>query len=173
MIRTFILTLFFASNYIVFAQTTWNTQFAFILQDENNEAVNLDKFKESYKLINVYGDTVSNDNLIHYLRYDEKTNYFILDITTIGPRFSFALIHNNDLMVIYLPFIHEYKYYATDFKFRPGRYLFGFDIKDKEKIYFNSNMPHFIIGKINLRKQSKKLSTSSYADDETYNTIQE
>jgi len=159
------------SNLNVNAQASWNTKFAFILRDENTNAINLDSFKESYKLVNLYGDTVSNNNLIHYLTYDVKTKYFILDIETIGPRFSFALIHNNDLMVIYLPFVHEYIYYAVDFKFRAGDFLFDFDIKDQEKTYFNSNIPHYIIKNINWKKQSKKLKKSSYSVDNTYNAI--
>jgi len=169
--KRFILLLFITINtFSCFSQASWSTEFAFILRDENNEVINLNEFKESYKLINVYGDTVSNQDLIHCLSFDEKTNYFILDITTIGPRFSFALLHNNQLMAIYLPFVHEYNYYATDIEFRTGKFLFDFDVENKEKIFFNSNMPHYIIAKINWKKQAKKLKKCSYKNDNTYNT---
>jgi hypothetical protein len=170
-LKGFILLLFIAnSTFNCFSQASWSTEFAFILRDENNEVLNLNHFKESYKLINVYGDTVSNKNLINYLRFDEKTNYFIVDITTIGPIFSFALAHNNQIMAIYLPFNHEDNYYAIDFKFRKGEFLLDFDITNREKIYFNSNMPHFIIEKINWNKQAKKFKKSSYSDyNSTYN----
>lgn len=167
----YVLFLILISNLNVNAQASWNTKFAFILRDENNNAINLDSFKESYKLVNVYGDTVSNNNLIHYLTYDEKTKYFILDIETIGPSFSFALIHKNELMVIYLPFPNPTNmYYAVDFKFRIGEFLFCFDIKDQEKIYFNSNSPYYTIKKINWKRQNKKLKRSSYSNDKTYHS---
>ena len=168
--RIFILLFFLASNFIIYAQASWNTKFAFVLRNDDNKAINLDSFKESYKLINVYGDTVTNNNLIHYLTYDEKTNYFILDIETVGPMFSFGLIHNNKLMVIYLlPYTNpEDIYYAVDFKFITGAFLFDFNVKDQEKIYFNSR-PYYIINKINWKNQSKKLKKSRYSNDETYN----
>lgn len=154
------------------AQASWNTKMAFILRDENNHAITLDSFKQSYKLLNVYGDTVSNDQLMQYLSYDEKTNYFIVDIETIGPRFSFALIHNNEQMVIYLPFARKDFYYAVDFKFRTGKFLFDFEIEDQEKMNINSKVPYYIIEKINWKEQSKKWKKSTYANDETYNKIQ-
>ncbi|MFT4662722.1 MAG: hypothetical protein ACI8XB_003015 [Patiriisocius sp.] len=161
------------SNLQVEAQASYDTQIAFILRDENNEKINLERFKEEYKFADVYGKTIPNKDLKYYFDYDEETNYFILNITTIGPRFSFALIHNNDLMVIYLPFVHEYNYYAVDVKFRAGKFLFDFDITDKEKIYLNSNMPYYLIDNINWRKQSKNLINSRYSDDKTYIEIQE
>lgn len=169
--KILVLFLFITINtFSCFSQASWSTEFSFILRDENGRVLNLNEFKESYKLINVFGDTVSNEDLIHSLSFDEKTNYFILDITTIGPRFSFGLLHNNKLMVIYLPFVHENNYYATDIEFRTGKFLFDFDVENKEKIFFNSNIPHYIIEKINWRKQSKKLKKSTYSDDNTYNT---
>lgn len=166
----YILLLVLISNLNANAQASWNTKVAFILRDENTNTINLDAFKESYKLVNVYGNTVTNDNLIHYLTYDEKTHYFILDIETVGPRFSFGLIHNNELMVIYLlPYTNpEDLYYAVDFKFRSGEFLLDFNVKDQEKIYFNSR-PYYIINKINWKNQSKKLKNSPYSNDETYN----
>ena len=168
--RIFILLFFLVSNFIVYSQASWNTKFAFILRDENNNPINLESFKESYKLINVYGDSVANNNLINYLRYDEKTNYFILDIETIGPAFSFALIHNDELMVIDLPFPNpEDIYYAVDFQFRTGEYLFNFDVKNRNIIYFNINFPHYIIDKINWKKQHKQFKKSRYSNDVTYN----
>lgn len=171
--KIIVLLLILVSNLNANAQASWNTQVAFILRDENKKAIGPDAFRESYKLINVYGDTVPDNRLSQYLYYDEKTGYFVLDIETIGPRFSFALLHNNELMVVYLPFVNPTDiYYAVDFEFRAGKFLFNFDIKDKEKIYFNSNMPHYIVGKINWKKQSEKLKKSSYSDDNTYGTIQ-
>ena len=167
--RIFILLFFIVSNFIVYSQASWNTKFAFILRDENNNPINLESFKESYKLINVYGDSVQNNNLTHFLRYDEKSNFFLLDIETIGPRFSFALWHNNNIMIIYLPFVHDYNYFAVDIEFRAGKFLFYFDIKNKEKIYFNSNIPHYVIKKINWKNQTKKLKESNSSNDETYN----
>ena len=172
--RFILLLLITISPFSCFSQASWNTKFAFILRDENNSPINLDSFKESYIMINIYGDTVANKNLSQYLTYDEKTNYFIVDITTIGPRFSFALIHNNQLMVIYLPFNNpDDIYYAVDFKFRTGEYLFKFDIKNHNKIYFNSNMPHYIIDKINWKKQSKRFKRSHYSNDITYNKFED
>jgi len=161
------------SNLQVEAQASYDTQIAFILRDENNEKINLERFKEEYKFADVYGRTIPNEDLKHYFDYDEETNYFILNITTIGPRFSFALYHNNSSMTIYLPFNNKnnYNYYALDFKFRPGRSLFDFSTKDREKVYLNSNMPYYLIDNINWRKQRKKLMNSNYADDETYNKI--
>ncbi len=168
-----VLLLILVNNLNANAQASWNTKVAFILKDENKKAIDPDAFRESYKLINVFGDTVPDNRLSQYLSYDEKTGYFVLDIETIGPRFSFALVHNNELMVIYLPFLNPTDiYYAADFKFRAGTFLFDFDIKGKEKIYFNSNMPYYIIEKINWKKQSEKLKKSSYSDDNTYSAIQ-
>ena len=160
------------SNLQVEAQASYDTQIAFILRDENNEKINLERFKEEYKFVDVYGRTIPNKNLEHYLDYDEESTYFILNITTIGPRFSFALHHNNSSITIYLPFNHEFNYYALDFKFRPGRYLFDFSTIDREKVYLNSNMPYYLIDNINWRKQRKSLINSGYADDKTYIEIQ-
>jgi hypothetical protein len=166
--RILILLFFFASNFIVYAQASWNTKFAFILRNDDNEAIKFDEFKESYKLIDVSGRIISNDQLTACLTFDENTNYFILDIETIGPRFSFALLHNNNIMIIYLPFVHEKIYFAVDIEFRTGKFLFDFDIKNKENIYFKSNIPHYVINKINWKNQSKKLKESTYSNDETY-----
>lgn len=152
-----------------FSQASWSTEFAFILRDENNKALDLQGFKASYQLINVFGDTVSNEDLVHYIRFDEKTNYFILDITTIAPIFSFAIAYNDELMAIYLPFDHEHKYYAVDIPFRKGKFLFDFKIMHKEKIYFNGNIPHYIIKTVNWKKQAKRYIKSSYSKYNTSN----
>ncbi|WP_296312075.1 hypothetical protein [Winogradskyella sp. UBA3174] len=143
------------SNIHVEAQASYDTQIAFILRDGNNEKINLERFKKEYKFADVFGKTISNEDLKHYFYYDEETNYFILNITTIGPRFSFALYHNDSSMIIYLPFNHKQNYYALDFKFRPERYLFDFSTKNKEKLYLNSNMPYYLIDNINWKKQKK------------------
>ena len=165
----FILLIILFSTQHLNAQATWNTKLAFLLRDENAKPINLDRFKESYILINVYGDAVPNEKLSQYLTYDEKSNYFILDIETIGPRFSFALSHNNELMVIYLPFVNPTNtYYAVAFDFKKGKFLFDFDIKNRERIYFESNMPHYIVKRINWKKQRAELNRSAYSTDKTY-----
>jgi len=171
--NTIVILVLLASNLLVKAQASYDTRIAFILQDEYGKSINFKQFKEEYQLADVYGSIVAEENLKHYIEYDEKTNYFVLNITTIGPRFSFALYHRNRSMVIYLPFKHNHNYYALNFKFKPGKYLFDFSIENKEKIYFNSNMPHYIIKKVNWRKQNKKLKSSSYAGNKTYNIKQE
>lgn len=76
-------------------------------------------------------------------------------------------------MIIYLPFNHEQNYYALDFKFRSGRYLFDSSTRNKEKLYLNLNMPYYLIHNINWKKQRKKLLKSKYAVDKTYNSLQE
>jgi hypothetical protein len=139
-----------------YTQASWDTHFAFILRDENHQPIHLDDFKDSYKIINVFGDTLSNDALDQCLDYDEKNHYFILRLITIGPRFSFDLHHNDEIMSIYLPFKNENKkYYAVDFNFTPGTYLFDFEIKHQKTIYFNNNIPFYLIERINWKKQSK------------------
>ena len=75
-------------------------------------------------------------------------------------------------MIIYLPFDFEYNYYAVDFKFRPGKYLFDFDIKTREKIYLDSNTPFWVIKKIRWKKRKKKLEKSIYANDNTYDELE-
>lgn len=143
---------------------------AFTLRDENNEPIGLSEFEKYFLLINVFGDTVKNEDLSHYLHFDTETNYFILKLTTIGPRFSFALLHNQEVMVIYLPFLPSRHTYATDIQFRKGKYLFDFDVSCKETKYIDGNIPFYVIDKINWRKQSRRLKNSSYSDDKTYDS---
>jgi hypothetical protein len=151
------------------AQASWNAKCAFILRDEHDQPVNPELFRESYTLINIFGDTVPETRLDQYLTYDEKTHYFVADIETIGHRFSFCLLHNNEAMIIYLPFINPTDiYYAVDFTFKKGSFLFDFELKNEEKIYVKSNVPYYIIEKIHWGKQSRKLKQSDYAADQTY-----
>lgn len=74
-------------------------------------------------------------------------------------------------MVIYLPFVNNDFYYAIDFKFRTGKFLFDFEMEDQEKMNINSNVPYYIIEKINWKEQGKKWKKSTYANDDTYNKI--
>jgi hypothetical protein len=146
------------------------------LRNQNNEKINLEKFKEEYKIANVWGRIIPNKDLMHLLSYDEKTGYFILTITTISPRFSFALYHKDSCMAIYLPFISARridKYYAIDIKYRNGTYLLDLSIKNKERLYLGSNLPYNIIDDINWKKQSKKFVRSNYKNDNTYIPKQE
>ncbi len=89
---------------------------------------------------------------------------------TIGPRFSFALLHNQELMVIYLPFSSSRHLYAANIQFRKGQYLFDFDVSDKGTKYIDGNIPYYVIDKINWRKQSRRLKNSSYSGDKTYDS---
>ncbi len=142
------------------------------MRDDNNEKINLERFTDEYQLSDVFGRIVPTDELIHYLFYDEETGYFVLDLTTIGPRFSFALYHKKSCMAIYLPFVRDRSvrdYYAVDIKFKEGVYLFDFEIKNKEKLFFKSNMPCYVVDNINWKKQSRKFSKSEYKNDKTYN----
>ncbi len=143
---------------------------AFTLRDENNESIDLSEFEKCFLLLNVFGDTVKNEDLSHYLQFDTETNYFILNLTTIGPRFSFALLHNQELMVIYLPFFPSRHIYAIDIPFRKGQYLFDFDVSGKETKYIDGNIPYYVIDKINWRKQARRLKNSSYSGDQTYDS---
>ena len=118
--NSIILLFLLVSNLQVDGQASYDTQIAFILRVENNKKINLERFKTEFKFADVYGRTIPNEDLKHYFEYDKKTNYFILNITSVGPRFSFALYHNNNSMIIYLPFNHEHNYYALDFKFKQG-----------------------------------------------------
>ncbi len=152
------------------SQASWSTRMAFTLRDENNESIDLSEFEKCFLLINVFGDTVKNEDLSHYLQFDAETNYFTLNLTTIGPRFSFALLHNQELMVIYLPFSSSRHLYATDIQFRKGQYLFDFDVTVKETKYIDGNIPYYVIDKINWRKQSRRLKNSSYSGDKTYDS---
>ena len=156
-------------SFKVEAQASYQTNIAFTLRDDKNEKIDLERFKEEYKIKDVMGDIISLKNLESHLSYNDETGYFILRIVSIGPRFSFALLHKNHSMIVYLPFKHKYNYYALDLKFKHGRYLFDFSIEDKEKIYLNSNMPYYLIDKIKWRKQRKSLIKSTYDGDETYN----
>lgn len=152
------------------SQASWSTRMAFTLRDENNESIDLREFEKCFLLINVFGDTVRSEDLNQYLKFDSINKYFILNITTIGPRFSFALVHNQELMVIYLPFFPSSHIYAVDIKFRKGQYLFDFDVSDKETKYIDGNIPYSVIDKINWRKQSRRLKNSSYSGDQTYDS---
>ena len=164
---SFVLALYFST----FAQASWHTRLAFTLQNEDGAPIDLAQFQEYYLLLNVSGDTLSKEQLLSYLTYDEESHYFILNIESIGPRFSFSIIQNDPLMAIYLPFVHDDTYYAIDLKFNPGQYLLDFDKKGKEKIFLNSNIPFLVIEKINWRKQRKRLLKSNYSSDQTYLTF--
>lgn len=165
-----ILLVVLACSVQVQAQASWSTRFSFILYNEINEKIDLKTFCEEYQLADVMGRIIPEKELKHHLTYDDETGYFILDITTIGPRFSFALYHNNTCMAIYLPFEHTNVYYAAEFKFRKGKYLFDFNIEDKEKLYLKSNMPSYKIEKINWRKQQSHFEKSDYSLMQVYRT---
>lgn len=169
-----IMSLIFINSTIVFGQMSYNTQIAFILRDSTGNKVDLIQFKRDYLLLNAYGDTVSNEDLFHYLQHDEKSGYFFLNIITTGPRFSFALINDNKRMIIYLPFtikpIHDS--YALDFKFNAGKFLFDFKTRSKEILDSKyADLPLYLIEEINWKKQSKKFEKSSYSNDQTYSKI--
>ncbi|MCB0705525.1 MAG: hypothetical protein KDC34_09460 [Saprospiraceae bacterium] len=165
----FLILLLFVNARII-AQPSYDTRIAFVLRDENNEKINLERFMEEYKLADVMARVIPTEELKDYLSYNEKYGYFLLDIETIGPRFSFALYHDNSWMVVYVPF-NNLDCYAVDFDFRQGTFLFDFDIEDKEKIFMNSNLPYYVIDRIRWKKQRKRWLKSEYATDDTYNEL--
>jgi hypothetical protein len=156
-------------------QASYDTQFAFILYDENNEVVTLEKFNEEYKIADVMGRIIPKEELHHHLTYIKETGYFDLSINTIGPRFSFALYHNNMCLAIYFPFKHNNIYFAMDLKFRSGTYLFDFNTEGKEKLIIRSNIPYYRVEKLNWKKRHKALINSNYNkyDFNIYNQIKE
>lgn len=154
------------------AQPSYNTSIAFTLRDENNEKIDMERFMEEYKIAGALGSIIPNRGLKNSLTYDEKTEYFIFHIYTVPLRFSFALYHDNNIMAMYLP-IRLNHHYALDFKFRKGNYLFDFEVKNKEKLYLDSNIPYYIIDRINWKKQCRKLLKGEYENRIIYNKINE
>jgi len=150
------------------AQASWNTRFAFVLYNEENEKIDFNEFIAEYKIADVMGSIVPQELLKDRLTYDEKSGCFILDIETIGPRFSFALYHNNTFMAIYFPFNHEDIYYVVDLKFRSGTFLFDFNTENKEKLLLNGSIPYYKIDNINWRKQQRNFVKSNYASNIIY-----
>ncbi len=150
------------------AQASYHTQIAFKISLEAKKVNNLEEFTNRLELIDVFGNVISKPQLQHILHYNEETKYLTLSLTTIGPRFSFAIKFETKLMVIYLPFRHNYEYYAVNIKFKEGRYLLDYDIKRLNKIFIDCNLPYYIVPKINYRRQKRKLDHSSYSKDKTY-----
>lgn len=170
MLKTNLLLLYLILPFGLLAQASWSTNIAFKLFDAEKKLVDWAHFKGDYILVDVQGLVVPNDKLDQFMHYDEKSNYFILEINTIGPRFSFAIRHKQKQMVIYLPFKNNFSYYALDLELKEGQYLLDFDKDGKEKIYLNSNMPYYRIEHIQWKKQKKRFQQSVYVQDKTYTT---
>ena len=168
MLKQLFVILFLCLPSWLLAQASWSTFIAFKLLNEKKEVVDGVEFKQAYTLVDVHGREVPVAELDHFIQYNEKSNYLLLNITTIGPRFSFAIRHKQKKMVIYLPFRHNNWYYALDLPFREGLYLLDFDVKGREKIYLNSNLPYYRISTINWKQQAKRFRKSAYAQNQTY-----
>lgn len=163
--------IFFLFTYqsYLYAQPSYSTSIAFRLIDENKEFVDMEKFKEEYKIANVYGDFVDYKYFENYIHYNPKNHYFYLYINTIGPRYSFALYHANNIMTMFIPFNRDSKLqkkYALDIKVIEGDFLLEFKTKEKNKIIVSSYMQYYRIENINWEKQKRKFLKSVYLGDE-------
>jgi len=167
-IKLTIVFLFIFQNYI-YSQPSYSTSVAFRLIDEYNEFIDMAKFKEEYKIANVFGNFVTHEYFESYIHYDPKSHYFYLDVSTIGPRYSFALYHENKVMTMFIPFHRNFKrqkQYAINIQIIEGDFLLEFKTKEKNKIMLNSNIPYYRIKNINWKKQRRKFLKSEYLGDE-------
>ena len=169
MLVSLIFFLLFAISNHSDAQPSYSTSIAFRIIDEDGELVDKDRFNAEYKIANVFGNFIKpEDNAFHY--YPDK-GYFHLEISTIGPRFSFALYHRDKTMSFFIPFYakadpERQKQYALDIQVVEGDYLLNFKVNKKNSFLLNSNIPFYKIEDINWSKHGKKFRKSEYAGQE-------
>lgn len=152
------------------AQASYSTVLAFQLLDENCKRVNYETFCKEYEIANTFGnnikicDETANQ---YFVTFDEKTQYFVLDIQTIGPRFSFALYHNKKIMTVFIPFSASGSQNALEsLQFNEGDYIVDL-ISTKDTIKFDRYVaPIQMVKKNNWKKQKHKFLTSEYRGQE-------
>ncbi|AWI26843.1 hypothetical protein [Flavobacterium pallidum] len=152
------------------AQASYSVVLAFQLLDENGERVDFETFCKEYEIANTFGnnikvcDETANQS---FVTFDKKTNYFVLEIHTIGPRFSFALYHNNKVMTIFIPFTAQGTQNALRFlQFDEGDYVVDL-IRTKETIKFDRYVaPIQVVKENNWIKQRHKFLMSEYKGQE-------
>ena len=167
---TFIIVLTTIAFENVNAQASYLTVLAFQLLDENGKRVDYETFCKEYEIANTFGnkikvcDETANQS---FVTFDKNTNYFVLEIHTIGPRFSFALYHNNKIMTVFIPFTAQGTQNALQFlQFDEGDYVVDL-IRTKETIKFDRYVAPIQVVKENIWiKQQQKFLTSVYKGQE-------
>jgi hypothetical protein len=152
------------------AQASYSVVLAFQLLDENGKRVDYEAFCKEYEIANTFGnkikvcDETANQS---FVTYDKNTNYFVLAIQTIGPRFSFALYHNKKIMTVFIPFSAQGTQNALKFlQFNEGDYIVDL-IKTNETIKFDRYVaPIQIVKENNWITQKHKFLTSEYKGQE-------
>lgn len=173
-VLTLIITICSWQCQILNAQHSFSTSFAFRLFDENREIVAKDKLIKEYDLLNVFGHRidVENDLYSEIIWYDEKTQYYTIDITSIGPLYCFTIHKDQKLMTIYIPFTpkrsDEHTYAVENLSFREGDYLMDFSSKNREKIKLNTSFDFLVIDNVDWETQAQKFLNSEYNTSEIY-----
>lgn len=153
------------------AQASYLTVLAFQLLDESGNRVDYDTFCREYEIANTFGTKINACDEIanqQFVIYDTDTKSFLLELHTIGPRFSFALYHNKKIMTVFIPFSASGSQNALQsLQFKEGDYIVDL-IKTKDSIKFYRYVaPIQVVKQNNWNKQKRKFLTSEYKGQET------